>query len=262
MSEKTCLTCGRFFPTSRVICPDDNDVLVRASAPGPYTGTVLDGRYELGPLIGEGGMSWIYEAIDLGSELEVAIKLLRPYAVSESMLDRFRLEAEAARKIEHPGIVKVFGIEADGELPYLVMERLCGPTVDELRQAAQLSDPRRRTPTHGGRRGHRRRGASAPSDPPRSQADERPRAPRLVGGRRRSRCSTSESRNSSISWRRSSRRPVSSWVRQTTQRRSSSSRAQATRPRMSTASGSCSSRRSPDGDRFEHGTFVSSSTRS
>ncbi|HWM88631.1 MAG TPA: protein kinase [Kofleriaceae bacterium] len=93
-----------------------------------FTGIVLDGRYRVEELIGEGGMGRVYlaEHVDIGRR--VAIKILHPvYGRMPDLVERFRREARAASKIGHPHIVDVTdsGTTDDGSV-YFVMEYLEG----------------------------------------------------------------------------------------------------------------------------------------
>ncbi|HRC57050.1 MAG TPA: serine/threonine-protein kinase, partial [Kofleriaceae bacterium] len=93
-------------------------------------GSVLDGRYRLDRLLGEGGMGTVYRAYHLAMERDVAVKVLRGnLAQDPTAARRFALEAKATTKVESPYAVKVFdfGITAEGEY-FMVMEYLDGRT--------------------------------------------------------------------------------------------------------------------------------------
>src|SRR5690606_11366671 len=96
-------------------------------------GTVLDGRYEIGQKIGEGGMSWVYRAVERDTGRSLAIKVLPPRLVRDrDSADRLRREAEIATRLEHPNVCPILrlGETADGTL-YLVMPFLAGETLGD-----------------------------------------------------------------------------------------------------------------------------------
>jgi serine/threonine-protein kinase len=112
-----------------------------ADAPRLGPGAVLDGRYRIQSLLGEGGMGTVWRAQHLRIGRPVAIKVLNP-DVPRSPLDveRFRREAEIAVRLSSPHVVEVldFG-EAPGGALYLVMELLQGESVRErLRRDGRL----------------------------------------------------------------------------------------------------------------------------
>jgi serine/threonine-protein kinase len=100
------------------------------------TGRVLDGKYVLGPVIGRGAIGRVYRAKQISLEREVAIKILNPgYSNHPEAIARFRLEARAASRIRHPGIVTIldWGKDVDG-LVYLVIEYLPGRDLFDVAQ--------------------------------------------------------------------------------------------------------------------------------
>ncbi len=83
--------------------------------------------------LGRGGMGIVYEAEDQVLHRHVALKVLPPaIAGNEEMLARFRRESEAAARLDHPGIVKVFGIGEDQGTPFYVMEFVEGLSLDRV----------------------------------------------------------------------------------------------------------------------------------
>lgn len=97
-------------------------------------GSVIASKYRLEEELGRGGMGAVYRARHTGVHKEFAIKLLLGELTQrESMVSRFLLEAQAAGRIGHPGILDVYdvGAEPDGT-PYLVMELLTGEPLSAL----------------------------------------------------------------------------------------------------------------------------------
>jgi serine/threonine protein kinase len=99
---------------------------------------LIGGRYELGELIGYGGMAEVHRGRDVRLGREVAIKVLRAdLARDPSFLNRFRREAQAAAALNHPSIVSVYDTGEDvgtgGAMqPYIVMEYVEGRTLRDI----------------------------------------------------------------------------------------------------------------------------------
>ncbi|MEO8702359.1 MAG: serine/threonine-protein kinase [Kofleriaceae bacterium] len=105
-----------------------------------WTGRVIDGRYVVESLLGQGGMGVVLRARHKFTHAQVALKMLQPNLVeNEDVQERFLAEARAPTTIGHPGIVSVLdaGRTPAGEL-YLAMELLAGRT---LRQAMYPTVP-------------------------------------------------------------------------------------------------------------------------
>lgn len=95
---------------------------------------VIEGRFEVGEVIGRGAMGEVRRGRDLRLGRDVAIKFLRSdLAADEGVRARFEDEAKAAARLSHPAIVTVFDSGEWERVPYLVMECLPGRTLaDEL----------------------------------------------------------------------------------------------------------------------------------
>ena len=103
-------------------------------------GTILRDRYEIVELIGEGGMSLVYRALDLLNHTTVAVKVLRPdRGTDEDFVRRFRREAEATQRLQHPNLVTVTDLSVDQQPFFLVMEYVEGQTLSEIIAREDLS---------------------------------------------------------------------------------------------------------------------------
>lgn len=104
---------------------------------------ILDGRYRLDGVLGEGGMGRVYLAEDLRLGRKVAVKVLSGrHGQDPALCERLFREAKAAARANHPAIITVFGYGTDAKtnVSYLVMERLEGQTVEErIEQSGPLS---------------------------------------------------------------------------------------------------------------------------
>lgn len=86
-------------------------------------GFLLQQRYQICRLLGEGGMGSVYEADDIELERKVAIKLIRPdLAADPKMLQRFKRELIMARKVTHENVVRIFDLGTDQGLKFITME--------------------------------------------------------------------------------------------------------------------------------------------
>lgn len=108
----------------------------------------LGGRYELGSVLGRGGMAEVYIAQDTRLGRTVAVKTLRAdLARDPSFQARFRREAQSAASLNHPAIVAVYDTGEDYvdqvSIPYIVMEYVDGSTLRELLHSGRKLLPER-----------------------------------------------------------------------------------------------------------------------
>jgi serine/threonine protein kinase len=113
------------------------DALASMSGLERFIGEVLDGKYRLERLLGQGGMGAVYLATHLGTERPVALKLITPeFMRNDEFVERFKREARAAGRLRHPNVVDVtdFGFAQVGaqRVAYLVMEYLDGCTLGDV----------------------------------------------------------------------------------------------------------------------------------
>jgi serine/threonine protein kinase len=91
------------------------------------------GQYEIGELLGEGGIGQVHSAFDTVLQREVAMKSLRPEVLSDAnFVERFRAEATSLARLNHPNITTIYSLIPDGKNLYMVMERVRGHTLDDI----------------------------------------------------------------------------------------------------------------------------------
>ncbi len=106
------------------------------------TEQILGDRYEIETRIGAGGMAEVYRGRDRVLNRTVAIKTLLPqFARDVSFVDRFRREAQAAARLNHPGIVSVYDSGTDDDTPYIVMQFIEGRTLAEFLGSGKTMPP-------------------------------------------------------------------------------------------------------------------------
>ncbi len=106
------------------------------------------GRYKIVRELGRGAMGVVYHAIDPNIGRSVAIKTINLGAVpkadeQERMRERLFREARSAGILSHPGIVTIYDVEQQGDLAYIAMEYVDGPTLDQLLSGPEALAPER-----------------------------------------------------------------------------------------------------------------------
>lgn len=97
-----------------------------------YIGTLLDGRYEILEVIGEGGMAVVYKAMCNRLNRYVAVKIMRDeMAADEEFKRRFCAESQAVAMLSHSNIVAVYDVSQNDNLEYIVMELVEGITLKQ-----------------------------------------------------------------------------------------------------------------------------------
>ncbi len=158
MNQRRCPVCHAVYAGDARFCPRDGSQLVDvASAPAaPAAGStqirqavkakpsttdpakalkdqVLDQRYKVVRKLGEGGMSFVYEAKDISSGESVAVKIMTPkLAQDKTAAERLRREAGLAMRLDHPNICRIMRLgETEEGLIYLVMPLLKGELLSD-----------------------------------------------------------------------------------------------------------------------------------
>ena len=113
----------------------------RASGQNLLVGMEL-GHYRIAAKIGAGGMGEVYRAHDEHLDREVAIKVLPPGTLTdEGARKRFRKEALALSKLNHPNIATIHDFDSEGDIDFLVMEYVPGKTLRDKISEGRLSEP-------------------------------------------------------------------------------------------------------------------------
>ena len=133
-----CPQCGQHFSADGRFCPFDGEPLRPAPdwdpSSDPLLGIVVDDRYEIASVIGEGGMGIVYAARHRALGKRFALKALRKDLASDhEIAARFMQEARTAASISHPGLVEItdFGKLPTGQ-PFFVMALLEGQSLAHL----------------------------------------------------------------------------------------------------------------------------------
>jgi serine/threonine-protein kinase len=137
---KQCSGCGQRFSGEAAFCPFDGVKLTGATYDplgDPLIGSIIEARYEVIELLGEGGMGQVYEVRHVALDRHFAMKILRQdLARDDELAGRFIQEARATASVRHPNVVEItdFGKLPTGA-PYFVMELLVGQTLGHVIKA-------------------------------------------------------------------------------------------------------------------------------
>jgi serine/threonine protein kinase len=98
--------------------------------PDRLIGNLIDKKYQVLRLLGEGGMGAVYKARHVMLDKEVALKTFRRTNLSDDAIVRFQREAQAIAKVNHKNVIQIFdyGLSGDG-IPYYTMEYLIGQSL-------------------------------------------------------------------------------------------------------------------------------------
>ena len=93
-------------------------------------GQILSNRYRIDASIGRGGMAEVYKVWDQRRAAYLAMKILNEDLAEDNVfLRRFKREAQTLARLQHPNIVRFYGLEEDGDLAFLLMDYIEGSTL-------------------------------------------------------------------------------------------------------------------------------------
>jgi serine/threonine-protein kinase len=125
-----CISCG--FALSNVTAES-------TSAPPPFrpgylaAGTLVDGKYRIERVLGEGGMGVVYVAQDVHTDMQVVVKAIRAeFAHDPEFRARTLAEGRALARIDHPNVVRLNAVVVEPSTLYLVMQFIDGEPLDAL----------------------------------------------------------------------------------------------------------------------------------
>ena len=126
-------------PAGRCGLARNTHIAMAARAPD-LSGGVLDGRYELHALIGEGSFGRVYRGLDRRLARTVAVKVIKPWwAEDGAWVERFEREAQLLARVSDPGIVQIYDIgHAENDGPYYVAEFVDGESLAALLRRGPL----------------------------------------------------------------------------------------------------------------------------
>jgi serine/threonine-protein kinase len=124
-----CIQCGVALAN---ITADDSGLT--PPRPGYLTpGTVVDGKYRIERVLGEGGMGVVYIAHDVHTDMQVVVKAIRSeHAHNPEFRTRTLAEGRALARIDHPNVVRLNAVVVDAAALYLVMQFIDGEPLDAL----------------------------------------------------------------------------------------------------------------------------------
>ncbi len=135
---KSCPKCHLRYPNDATYCVNDRTDLVPTT--DARVGTLVAKRYLVEEILGEGGMATVYRARHKNVERPVALKVIQGTLAADHVVrERFRREAQNARKLAHPNIIDIFdhGETEDGSC-FIAMELLPGMSLSEALARAKM----------------------------------------------------------------------------------------------------------------------------
>jgi serine/threonine protein kinase len=139
--EFRCHHCGTIHPRMVDFCPETGKPIPAAFK---YSGRVLDDKYQVEDIIGQGGMGVVYRGLQKNIKKKVAVKFFNPDTCTEKeCVTRFVNEARFSASIGHANIINIIHFGHADEVPYIVMEFLDGESLGSLMQKERTLPPSR-----------------------------------------------------------------------------------------------------------------------
>lgn len=149
MASRICPRCHRTYDGGEASCTYDGEPLVEGRridlvrvGKTRHIGAILGNRFQIRGFIAHGGTSRLYLAEDVHTQEPVALKVLEPpWSLDRVARERFLQEAEAASRIDHPGVARILFVGQRGDgTPYLAMEYLFGESLAESLERVRVMD--------------------------------------------------------------------------------------------------------------------------
>jgi serine/threonine protein kinase/ribosomal protein L40E len=142
--ELICPKCSAPNPEDTLYCAKCGTELLKKdkkdSEKDPFIGSFVGERFLVQKKLGEGGMGVVYEAEQTAIGRKVALKVLHPHLNDEELYARFRNEAAASSRLEHPNTITVYDFgRTDNDSLYIAMEFISGLSLDdEIKKSGAL----------------------------------------------------------------------------------------------------------------------------
>lgn len=125
-----CGKCGTKFSSPEAVSITQTISISKVSI---NKGATFANRYEIIGELGKGGMGRVYRAFDKKIEEEVALKILKPeIATDDTTIERFRNELKYARKISHKNVCRMYDLNEEDGIHYIIMEYVRGDNLKSL----------------------------------------------------------------------------------------------------------------------------------
>lgn len=134
-----CTHCGQWHEIAMETCPVNNEPIPQGHK---LVGSIMEGKYKITRILGEGGMGVVYEANHTLIGRRLAVKVLHPEVSTQSeLVERFYNEARTAAAVGHEHIIEITDMGMHKGAPFIVMEFLEGQALTDYMRDRILSIP-------------------------------------------------------------------------------------------------------------------------